>query len=86
MKISAWKEQNKHQPDPTVNATQELHDADALKEKLKNRFDCYYQCYIERELKYFVIKTNKKIHTNEITSIHLQSIENISLQNVQFTV
>ena len=62
MKISASKEQNEHQPDPTVNATQELYDSDALKEKLKNRFDCYYQCYIERELKYFVIKTNKKIH------------------------
>ena len=60
MKISASKEQSEHEPDPTVNATQELHDADALKEKLKNRFDCYYQCYIERGLKYFVIKTKKK--------------------------
>ena len=89
IKDSATKEQNEHQPDLPVNlAMQELHDIDALKEKLKNRFDCYYQCYIEREFKDFIIKTNKKInkHTNEIISIHLQSIDSISLQNVRFTV
>ena len=67
---------------------QGLQDTDTLKEKLKNIFDSNYQYYFQRELKDRVIPANgnKKIEVNilkkanEITSTHLQSIQNISLQ------
>ena len=73
---------------------QELHDTDALKEKLKNIFDRNYQYCIKRELKDHVIptKANKKIelnilkNANEITSNHLQSIENVSLKEINCTI
>ena len=73
---------------------QELHDTDALKEKLKNICDRNYQYCIKRELKDHVIptKANKKIelnilkNANEITSNHLQSIENVSLKEINCTI
>ena len=92
---TAPEQQNEHQQASAVNhVTQELHDIDALKEKLKNIFDRNYQYYIKRELKYRVIptKTNKKVelnilkNANEITSTHLQSIENISLREINCTI
>ena len=56
--VPAPKRQNEHQQASEVNhVTQELHDIDALKEKLTNIFDRYYQYYIKRELKYRVIPT-----------------------------
>ena len=91
----ALEQQNEHQQASTVNhVTQELHDTDALKEKLKNTFDRNYQYYIKRELKDRVIlmKANKNIelnilkNANEITSTHLQSIENISLREINCTI
>ena len=81
--VPAREQQNEHQQASTLNhITQELHDIDALKEKLKNIFDRNYQYYIKRELKDRVIptKANKKIelnilkNANEITTTHLQSI------------
>ena len=93
--VPAPEQQNEHQQASTVNhVTQELHDIDALKEKLKNIFDRNYQYYIKRELKDRVIptKTNKKVelnilkNANEITSTHLQSIENISLREINCTI
>ena len=87
--VPAPQQQNEHQQASAVNhVMQELHDTDALKEKLKNIFDRNYQYYIIRELKDrgIPIKANKKVelnilkNANEITSTHLQSIENISLR------
>ena len=84
--VPAPEQEKEHQPSSTVNhVTQELNDTDALKEKRKNIFERNYQYYIERELKDRVIptKANKKIklnifkNTNEITSTHLRSIENM---------
>ena len=89
--LPAPKQQNEHQQTSTVNqVTQELLNIDALKEKLKNIFDRNYQYYIKRELKDCDIRTkaNKKVelnilkNANEITSTHLQSIENISLREI----
>ena len=60
-------QQNEHQQASTVNHfTQELHDTDALKEKLKDIFDRNCQYYIKRELKDRVIptKATKKIELN----------------------
>ena len=93
--VTATEQQNEHQQASMVNqVTQGLHDNEALKEKVKNIFDCNYQYYIKRELKDRVIpvKANKKIElntlktANEITSTHLQSIENISLREINFTI
>ena len=93
--VPAPEQQNEHQQASAVNhLTQELHDIDALKEKLKNIFDRNYQYYIKRELKDRVIpiKANKKVelnilkNANEITSTHLQSIENISLREINCTI
>ena len=93
--VPAPEQQNEHQQASAVNhVTQELHDIDALKEKLKNIFDRNYQYYIKRELKDRVIptKANKKVelnilkNANEITSTHLQSIENISLREINCTI
>ena len=91
----APEQQNEHQQVSTVNnVMQELNDTDALKEKLKNIFDRNYQYCIKRELKDCIIPTkgNKKIElnilkdSNEITSTHLQSIENISLKEINCTI
>ena len=93
--VPAPEQQNEHQQASAVNhVTQELHDIDALRQKLKNIFDRNYQYYIKRELKDRVIptKTNKKVelnilkNANEITSTHLQSIENISLREINCTI
>ena len=57
----APEQQNEHQQTSTENhVTQELHDADALKEKLKSIFDRNYQYYIKKELKDRVIPTKAK--------------------------
>ena len=45
----ALEQQNKHKSSSTINhMTQELHDTDTLKERLKHIFDRNYQYYIER--------------------------------------
>ena len=93
--VPAPEQQNEHLQASAVNhVTQELHDIGALKEKLKHIFDRNYQYYIKRELNDRVIptKTNKKVelnilkNANEITSTHLQSIENISLREINCTI
>ena len=93
--VTATEQQNEHQQAFMVNQVmQGLHDNDAVKEKVKNIFDCNYQYYIKRELKDCIIpvKANKKIElntlktANESTSTHLQSIENISLREINFTI
>ena len=92
---SAPEQQNKHQPASVINhVTQELWNADSLKEKFKNKFNRNCQYYIERELKDCVIPTKaiKKIElntfktANKITSTHVQSTENISLQEINYTI
>ena len=93
--VPAPEQEKQHQQVSTVNhVTQELHDTDAMKEKLKNMFDRNYQYYIKREIKDRVIpmKSIKRIqlnilkNANEITSTHLQSIENISLREINCTI
>ena len=93
--VPAPEQEKQHQQFSTVNhVTQELHDTDAMKEKLKNMFDRNYQYYIKREIKDRVIpmKSIKRIqlnilkNANEITSTHLQSIENISLREINCTI
>ena len=93
--VPALEQQDEHQQASAVNhVTQELHDIDALNEKLKNIFDRNYQYYIKRELKDRVIPTKEKKkvelnifkNANEITSIHLQAIENISLREIHCTI
>ena len=84
--ITQSEQKNEYQPTSTVNhVTQELHNNDALKEELKNIFNHNYKYCIEKELKdrFITTRATKKVqlnilkNANEITSIHLLSIENI---------
>ena len=87
----APEQQNEHHPASNIHyLAQGLHDTETLKEKLKNIFDSNYQYYIKRKLKDRLIpaNANKTIElnitkkANEITSSHLQSVQNISFQKI----